>query len=361
MLGIIEEQHPERTRLFMQWKQMDWPVLVDSLNLLGVSAVPMTLLIDEHGIIRAVNPKQNTFQEFLETNYPKPSPAQAGTPGVTGLIAADRLFLQEEPERLGKIIQLYQQALAKSPEEGALHFRLGVAYRKRYDSEQRQAQDFARAVTQWRRALEIDPNQYIWRRRIQQYGPRLDKPYSFYDWVNQARREIRARGQVPIELAVEPGGAEFAQPAKQFEPPSGAASEPDPNGRIFRDQDGLIRVETVVVPNTSAAAASARVHLIFQPNPARKAHWNNEVDGLAVWVNPPAGWEVDNRLLTVKNPPQAVSQEERRLELEVRGPRGSTAEVPAYALYYVCEDVDGTCLYRRQDIRIHIDQEEKRR
>jgi len=36
MVGIIEEQHPDRAQLFMQWKQMGWPVMVDSLNLLNV-------------------------------------------------------------------------------------------------------------------------------------------------------------------------------------------------------------------------------------------------------------------------------------------------------------------------------------
>ncbi len=48
-VGIILEQHPERCRLFMQWKQMDWPVMVDSLNLLGMAVVPVTVAIDEHG------------------------------------------------------------------------------------------------------------------------------------------------------------------------------------------------------------------------------------------------------------------------------------------------------------------------
>jgi hypothetical protein len=38
LVGIIQEQHPDRCRLFMQWKQMDWPILVDALNLYGVSA-----------------------------------------------------------------------------------------------------------------------------------------------------------------------------------------------------------------------------------------------------------------------------------------------------------------------------------
>jgi hypothetical protein len=35
---------------------MDWPLMVDPLNLLGVTAVPIVLFIDEYGIIRAVNP-----------------------------------------------------------------------------------------------------------------------------------------------------------------------------------------------------------------------------------------------------------------------------------------------------------------
>ncbi len=359
MLGIIEEQHPARTRLFMQWKEMDWPVLVDSLNLLGVSAVPITLLIDEQGIIRYVRPDQNEFQTFLETDYPKPKrPRETASASFSPKLPADKLFLEGDPERLGEIIELYERALAESPEDGAIQFRLGVSYRKRYDSSERQPQDFSRAVSHWRRALEIDPNQYIWRRRIQQYGPRLDKPYSFYDWIHEARREVRARGEIPVELAVEPGGAEFAHPAKEFDIVQETVSEPDPRGRIHRDHEELIKLDKVVVPDTSAEAASTRVHLIFNPDLGQKAHWNNEVDDMVVWVNPPAGWEVDQQLLTVQNPPQPVSQEERRVEFEIRGPAGASAVVPAYVLYYVCEDVDGTCLYRRQDIQIRIDQSE---
>lgn len=60
----------------------------------------------------------------------------------------------------------------------ATEFRLGVAYRARYDSLLRQPGDFRKAVEHWERALALDANQYIWRRRIQQYGPRFDKPIS---------------------------------------------------------------------------------------------------------------------------------------------------------------------------------------
>ena len=65
MVGIIQEQHPDRCRLFMQWKEMEWPILVDSLNLLEVTAVPITMLIDETGIIQAVRPDESDLKRFL--------------------------------------------------------------------------------------------------------------------------------------------------------------------------------------------------------------------------------------------------------------------------------------------------------
>ena len=73
MAGIIEEQHPDRARLFMQWKQMPWPVLVDSLDLLGVSAVPTTLAVDEYGVIRKVNPDPGEIEEkFINRTFERP-------------------------------------------------------------------------------------------------------------------------------------------------------------------------------------------------------------------------------------------------------------------------------------------------
>ena len=62
---------------------------------------------------------------------------------------------------------------------------------------------FKQPSTPGKPPLDIDPNQYIWRRRIQQYGPRLDKPYPFYDWgAASAREEIAARGETPVGLTV---------------------------------------------------------------------------------------------------------------------------------------------------------------
>jgi hypothetical protein len=349
--GIIQEQHPDRARLFMQWKGMDWPIMIDSLNRLGVSAVPITLLVDEHGIIRAVQPGEEDFREVLERSHPKREARQQAIIELPG----DATFLWEDVAQVSEAIDAYHQALA-AQEAGPIHFRLGVAYRRRYDSAYRRDGDFARAVEHWGRALDIDPNQYIWRRRIQQYGPRLTKPYSFYDWVSEARQEIGARGEAPLPLDAEPGGAEFAYPAESFPTTDSLGKEPDPRGRIRRDEEGLIRAETAVVPTVMAAGESVRVHVVFRPNPAVKAHWNNEVDDLVFWVDVPEGWEVDQRYLTVSIPPEPVSQEVRKVEFELKSPANASSltMMTPYALYYVCEDVNGACLFRRQDIPLEI-------
>ena len=369
VVGIVQEQHPARTRLFMQWRQMEWPVMVDSLNLLGVEVVPITLLIDEHGIIRFKG-KEANLETFLEADYPEPgesTPVLVTRPDFERLERqavspdgwrrhADAVVLWGEAADLDQAISGYRRVLRSEPGDGPTHFRLGVAHRKRYDSGHRQAGDFQKAVEHWGAALDADPNQYIWRRRIQQYGPRLAKPYPFYDWVETARREIAARGETPVALPVDPRGAEIAQPVKRFAAAVGDASPPDPEGRIRRDEKGFIRLEQTVVPAAVEPGDTARVHLVFRPATRIEAHWNNEAGDLEVWIDPPDGWQVDRRRLSVPNPPELVSDEPRRLELEVESPEGfsGTATIPGYALYYVCEDVKGTCLYRRQDLALEV-------
>ncbi|RMG79652.1 MAG: hypothetical protein D6712_19335, partial [Chloroflexi bacterium] len=77
IIGIIEEQHPDRCKLFMQWKQMDFPVLVDAFNLLDVQIVPMALLLDEYGVIRLIHPdieKLDAIEKaILDQSYPPPA------------------------------------------------------------------------------------------------------------------------------------------------------------------------------------------------------------------------------------------------------------------------------------------------
>ncbi len=371
MVGIIEEQHPDRARLFMQWKQMDWPILVDSLNLFQMTAVPVTVLIDERGIVRKIGPNEADVEDFVKEELSDSGAVAAIVPsdleqlriaaesgGVDEVRRfASALVLWGRDADLGRGIEAFQKAIALSPEDGEAHFRLGVAYRKRYDSAHRVDGDFASAVRHWGRALAIDPNQYIWRRRIQQYGPRLDKPYSFYDWVNSARREVRERGEMPSVLLVEPGGAEFATPSREFASVSRTAVDPDPEGRIQRDVEGFVTVETTVVPSEARPGQPVRIHVVFRPNAAIKAHWNNEAGDLALWVDSPEGWSVDSPLHTVPNPPTAVDRMPRRIEFELKCPPDAAAggvTIRCHALYYACEDATGVCVYRRLEIPVQV-------
>lgn len=374
MAGIIQEQHSDRCRLFMQWKQMDWPILVDSFNRLEVAAVPITLLIDEHGVIRKIRARSPDLQSFLDTDYPKPETPLQPTPSLAEIRRKleGGAIQQNSPahvasvtsnaewgglDDLSQAVEQFESLKAGRPQDGWLRFRAGVAARKRYDSTARQAGDFARAIDSWGDALAIDPNQYIWRRRIQQYGPRLDKPYPFYDWVPTARKEIAARGETPAPLSVEPGGAEFAKPLKNFSAAAEAPQNPDPEKRIAPDAEGFIRIESTVVPSTKGSSPANRIHLVFRPNTELKAHWNNEAEGVIVWLDTPTGWTIDRRKLEIPNDKGAVSDKPRSVEVELTGsPNADKVAnlLSGYALYYACEDIDGVCVYRRQDFSIPL-------
>jgi tetratricopeptide (TPR) repeat protein len=357
--GLATEQHGDRTRLFMQWHQMEWPVMVDSLNLIGVQAVPITLLLDEHGIIRYSNPKPGDLERFLETDYPAPEKSQrVASPEVAPEMAfAMNAIIDHRSESYDQAITGVEKLAAAHPEDAETHFRLGVLFRKRHDSAARKADDFAKAVAHWSRALELNPNQYIWRRRIQQYGPRLDKPYSFYDWIAEARKVLRERGETPVELEVEPSGAEFATPSKSSSPhdPSGA-KHPDPDGRLARDTAPLVRIESIVVPSTDAKSPAFRVHLVLTPDGEQKAHWNNESGESALWLDAPEGWSLSENPLALPLPENvgATSEETRHLEFELL-PSSKSAiapELTGAVFYFICEGENGTCLYLRQDIRL---------
>ncbi|NOG53430.1 MAG: hypothetical protein HND57_03745 [Planctomycetes bacterium] len=289
----------------------------------------------------------------------------------------DALIRWGTSDHLASAADAYAYVLESYPESAPTLFRAGVAYRMMYDAFGG-PDDFATAVDYWTRALAHNPNQYIWRRRIQQYGPRLDKPYPFYNWVQTAQDEIRRRGDFPIQLDATLTGAELAGPLRGNEQQSDAQqmdAEPDPQGMIIRDDgEPLVNVRTVAVPDTTLdreeqaggppKARAYRVFITLTPDQQKDAWWNNEAGGLALWLEPPPGYEIDQQLHTLQGPSNAeVSREARIIECEIRPIKTDgvpqllppTTEMYAYALYYICEHRDGVCNYMRQDFEIMID------
>jgi tetratricopeptide (TPR) repeat protein len=376
LLGVTQEQHADRCRLFAQWKRFDWPILHDPINLLEAPAVPIVVAIDEHGIVRSVGPRPETLEaDFLDKTFADDAPSDAPrSPGPADAAAlrrqaetnptaaawravGDALTIWDGAEQSDRAIDAYTGALALDPSDKNALFRLGVAHRLRHESARRRPGDFQAAIDAWGRALELDPNRYIWRRRIEQYGPRLAKPYAFYDWVAQARAEIARRGETPVPLTAEPYGSELAGPVRDVLAANSIASEPDPKGRIRRDEQRLIEAEVAVVPRRVRPGQAARVHVTFRPSAARKARWNNESTPLRVWIARAEGWTISTRLLEAPQGDRPESVEVRRLDFEVKAP--STAEgktrLAAYALYNTCEEEGGRCLFLRQDLTVELE------
>jgi len=348
---------------------MDWPVWLDALNLLQLPAVPYTLLVDEDGRIESVNPTQETFFAFME-KPPRKRELYSSQPldrspewkmprlpsdealEVSAWLAAGQGFFQGSwSSHSMTCLKAFQQALLLEPENGWIHFRLGVVYGRLFDEDPSKPMSlFARAISHWKQALTLDPNQYIWRRRLQQYGPRLDKPYAFYDWIDAARSELLARGETPIPLKVEPSGAEIAKPIKDVDFEVTGASMPDPDGRIQRAAPGLIEWSPVSVSHTQRERRSIRVHMQWQPAANSSVEWNNEAEPLTFWLEATPGWKVQPASIQVPGPPMDHDREVRSLEFECQASEDAAAlEIRGVALFSICESSGGPCLYRRLD------------
>lgn len=358
VIGVVQEQHADRARLYRQWKKIDWPLFIDALNTLGLAFVPVPLGVDESGVIRLEGADAKALRAFVEAEFPRtpprpraerPDPAKLSSPRDLG----DYHFLYDAaPEALDRAIESYSRAVRADPQDARARFRLGVACRARYDTARRRAGDVQSALEHWQEALAQAPNMYIWRRRLQQYGPRLDKPYDFFFWVEEARRDIRARGETPVELVAEPSGSEVAPPAKAGGPAAAAVPDPDPQGKIARDR-GLVVLEPSVVPARVRPGSRIRARVTFRLSEETRPHWNNEGDPLTLSVRLPEGVTLVEGTFRHARPRQEESREIRALEFEAEVgkslPAGTVA-IPAYSVYDVCEEVGGVCRHLRQDL-----------
>jgi hypothetical protein len=159
-----------------------------------------------------------------------------------------------------------------------------------------------------------------------------------------------------VALAVRPVGAEIAPPLKALPAPQAEARAPDPDGKVHRDQDRLIRAEVTVAPARVRPGRAVRVQVVLRLDPKKQAHWNNEAEPLRLWVDPPEGWQTSERLLQAPAVREAVSGEDRVLDFEIQAPEQAQGKlrISAYALYHVCDDKGGQCRFLRLDVPIEL-------
>lgn len=351
VVAITQEQHADRCKLFAQWKGLDFPILWDPFNLTGSHVVPRFILIDEHGVVRATRARPQTLEgDFLSKTFEAPEGGAAppredrrgvvqldvkgiGKPAYRAWQAVSDLLWQPKP----KWDDALDALAAVAGTDARARFRLGVAHRMRYDNGNGEGADFQRALDAWGRALSANPRQYIWRRRIQQYGPRLDKPYPFYDWVAKAQAEIRARGEEPVAVRVPLSGAEIA--GRSTERRVAGHKEPDPKRAIERVAK-TVAVETAVAPNTGRGPKRLRVHVVLRPVAGGGFTFDEEAGAPILWLG--------GNLVKPRNAGR-IEQDGARFELELDDPGGA---LTGYALFHGCLEEDGECRYLRHDFVI---------
>ncbi|MCB9883765.1 MAG: hypothetical protein H6832_02110 [Planctomycetes bacterium] len=356
VVGLIQEQHPDRCRLFLDWQNIDWPILVDSLNRSGVSAVPLVWAIDEHGVLRHTRPTPEwVLGTFLETAWSAPQ-----GPSVEPLSCneAEKHYLEG---RYTESIEAATKHLAEAATDASMLFLLGCAHRARYDAHRTTPthsgmhdSDFQAAIDAWSRAIEAAPSNYIYRRRIQQYGPRLDKPYPFYDWIAEARDALRKRGADVPRLVVEPEGSELATPVRTHDLAETDDREPDAKHAIAIDELA-IAVHGVVAPNPVRVGSSFRLYWKLRANEGVKL--DAEADAPVAWIELPNGFTATRKKRMANPVAPTRTPVERTIEYEVHvdaAVEPGSHTIRGYALVPICDDATGTCKLVRRSLSREI-------
>ena len=371
-IGVVQEQHPDRTRLYKQWRELDWPIFVDSLNTLHhVSVVPIPMALDENGVVVHSSFRPTQLADFMARDKAAPIPdspenrveavsfetlrANAGS-AITWRILGEALFNYGETSDLGESIAAFQKAIELDPEDGYAEFALGAALRRRYESPFRVAGDAQAAVEHWGKSSPSTRTTTSAAEDSSNTDRASTNRTTFIFWVNEAREAIRGRGETPHPLAAEPMGSEIAPPGDD-DAVLATKTNLDPDGQINRDEKGLVGIETLVTPQPVKPGNRVRVRLTFRLREAFTPWWNNEADNLMAWFNLPDGITRVEGTLQFPNPTEPETQELRQIEAELRiGPDvpGGNTIVPGYALYYVCEDAGGVCYYLRQNFTLSI-------
>jgi peroxiredoxin len=223
VIGIAQDQYADRARLFLQWKQIDWPVMFDPVDLVGVQNLPVVVAIDEYGYVRDPAARLDTFEDkFVAKTFAKPdTPAYYNTeelpePKVTRRVAGqgndatawrnhgDAIVFSGREPLLDEAVTVYTKVTHMTPGDAGAFFRLGVAYRLRADSSRKKDGDEAAALAAWAKAAKLSPNQNIFRGRAQQFHADAKKAATLHKWIATARKEITARKEKPIVLKPDP-------------------------------------------------------------------------------------------------------------------------------------------------------------
>jgi tetratricopeptide (TPR) repeat protein len=223
VLGIAQEQHADRCRLFAQWQGISWPILHDPLNFVGIEKLPLAVLIDEHGFVRALKRNaKGSLSDLLARTYkaPKdplpPEEEELTLPRYTARRAdearsadgyrvhGDACVLAGRPDQIREAVNAYRQAIEKDPADADAFFRLGVALSIREAGQFKEDGDAKAAREAIARACTLRPANRVFRQRRGLFADDEAERDDSYDWIPAARKAITARGEEPVALSPAP-------------------------------------------------------------------------------------------------------------------------------------------------------------
>jgi len=210
---------------------------------------------------------------------------------------------------------------------------------------------FDLAIRNWENALAIDPNQYIWRRRIQQFGPILEKPYPFYDWVPKARKEILARGETPKTQPIFLTESELASPRQKPGNQAEAAVSPDPSNSLTRDFQN-VDSSISIIPSKPKPGDSFRVFINLSLKNSELVSWNNESLPAQIYI-PKSDFSSRPILKMWRQfPNEAHSDELRIFDFELQMPIKPNEQntIECFVVVDLCDKKTGLCFSRRIDL-----------
>lgn len=318
-VGVIHELHRDRGELFVRWKKIEFPVYHDPMNFICAPRVNRAVCIDADGLVRVIakSPVMVT-DRFIEKKFepisnavrlPKVKPPD---PRVTKRTAGeghrpleiiqhgDALMYSGHPVEMNEAIRTYRKAFEIAEPNAAAAFRLGSAYRLRFDSGNRQPGDWAKSCEALQIAAALAPRNDIYTAHVRQLGITTDKQASAYGWIADARQSLGGAAR----LNPEPLAIEMAGPASAFE----AGAAPSTSPPKIESVAGVISVEHAVVYALSKEHRG-EANLLFALSPTGGGFdqgkfirmWFDSTDGLSFesrYVELVAGPTADNRPVT---------------------------------------------------------------
>ena len=223
VLAVCHDASPAYAKLYFQWKQIDWPLAHDVVNHCGASKLPLSLYINEKGIIKQIEPEPGKLAKRLaklkalkSREIAEEDREQLVEPKITRRAASegrsadalcihgDALIMAGQPPQIDEAIEVYKKATEEAPKMAKAWFGLGVAHYLRaklnQSADPSAADDGKAATAAWKKTRELASDNQVFKIEIEQFKAKPGNLEKMFDWVADAKKEISDRGDKPVEV-----------------------------------------------------------------------------------------------------------------------------------------------------------------